>query len=132
MDQRQLTDGDPFTGDWTRFHSWYTLLCNVLETASPEWAEILERLHKFPAATIKDEDLTSIIGKVDPLAHTAYQNELFRVFKGRVKGTLRDALVARQPKRAFDTLKQWLRMGQDRSIFLGGRGKVKSKVFHVV
>ena len=87
VDQRKLVDGDPFTGDWTRFHSWYTLLCNVLEIAPPELAEILERLYKCPAANTKDEDLTPIVGKADPLAHTAYQSDLFRAAKDGMKGT---------------------------------------------
>ena len=116
VDQRRIADADPFTGDWSRFQSWFTNLRNELESADAQWADVLDRLEKWEPHSVKDSDLDIIIGSGERNVQLAFQNELYRVVKDRCKGIQRDALVAQQPKRSFDTLKQWLRQGQDRGV----------------
>ena len=122
----KLVDQRRIMGDWTRLHSWHALLCNELESADPSWADVLDRLCKWEPHPVKEEDLYIIIGSSDRSAQSAYRNELFRVIKDRCKGTLRDALAAQQPKRSFDTLKQWLRQGQDRSVL--GQREIRRRI----
>ena len=108
VEQKALTDKDPYIGDRRSSRSWWTLLLSVLGKAVKSWHSAMQRLHELPVTIGKSTDLRTIVSSDSEEVQTAYREELSRVLGQRYGGDPRRAHITLGPTRTFNTLKKWL------------------------